>query len=594
MSGKKNRRVEKLETGLTPKQAIMMWLQEAHAFKNIEDYVRHLKKQTDSAAPLHKLPDQVAEGVKQTLKGKPREEIDRAVHQAYKDVLFLFFLHQQVNGKVVSEERHYWSQAMLLTKTLGSLLREQAVDDRMRWNQIRVEMQMPYPLDAETAAAVEAAKQHHVLTWEVLEEMDDLGQWVRDAFVAEGKTLLPDGAYLMKSGTKATFTKVPTEEEVGDLFHDAEYFQKFLDGEDYSYGLADVTDAEYDAHYEAVVCAVKSLNQQGTVVDLSTVPHQFLREAPLVDGDWIDRYTVELAEWGARITGKGFLLEESEDYHPLAWHRIIDPADGSEIDAAVTVKLWKQTRKHLANFSGRTREIGERPYLSFQDYLKWRGRRNKGDLNSSMHMGLAIAPWNQWVEGQRGEDVATLAEVKMGKLDCYLDGYRNRVCRDAGELAEEVTNRESLLKSLGAQKLGEEQFRHRIELWKELALRVLPEIYTLREANESINDRYFEGQGILFPSVAEGFHQLLALEGKTVDIYNKDLAGSIERVERLLNETGDGQDVPPLTIDLSELVENVQSAAKEQVAYMVDMAKADALDLLGENRQALELVERRI
>ena len=77
MSGKKNRRVEKLETGLTPKQAIMMSLQEAHAFKSIEDYVRHLKKQPDSAAPLHKLPDQLAEGVKQTLKGKPRGEIDR-------------------------------------------------------------------------------------------------------------------------------------------------------------------------------------------------------------------------------------------------------------------------------------------------------------------------------------------------------------------------------------------------------------------------------------------------------------------------------------------------------------------------------------
>ena len=64
MSGKKNRRVEKLETGLTPKQAIMMWLQEAHAFKNIEEYVRHLKNQPDSAAPLYKLAAQVAEGVK--------------------------------------------------------------------------------------------------------------------------------------------------------------------------------------------------------------------------------------------------------------------------------------------------------------------------------------------------------------------------------------------------------------------------------------------------------------------------------------------------------------------------------------------------
>ena len=44
----------------------------------------------------------------------------------------------------------------------------------------------------------------------------------------------------------------------------------------------------------------------------------------------------------------------------------------------------------------------------------------------------------------------------------------------------------------------------------------------------------------------------------------------------------------PLTIDLAALIENVQEAAGAQVAYMVDMAKADALDLLGETRQALE------
>ena len=50
MSGGK-RRVEKLETGLTPKQAILLWLQEAHAFNTIAEYVRHLKTQPDSAAP---------------------------------------------------------------------------------------------------------------------------------------------------------------------------------------------------------------------------------------------------------------------------------------------------------------------------------------------------------------------------------------------------------------------------------------------------------------------------------------------------------------------------------------------------------------
>ncbi len=36
--------------------------------------------------------------------------------------------------------------------------------------------------------------------------------------------------------------------------------------------------------------ALKGVTQGGVVVDLMTVPHAFLREAPLVDGKWIDRY----------------------------------------------------------------------------------------------------------------------------------------------------------------------------------------------------------------------------------------------------------------------------------------------------------------
>jgi len=298
------RRVEKLESGLTPKQAILLWLQEAHAFSGIEEYVRHLKTQPDSAAPLHKLTNQVEEGVRKTLKGRPKEEIDRAVRQAYKDVFFLFFLHQRVNDKLITEQRYHSSQAMLLASKLSSLMRERDLDRQMRWNRIRVEMQMPYPLDAETAATVEAAKQNYVLTWEAIEENDDIGQWLKDSLVAKGKTLLPDGAQSMKSETKVSYTEVPTKDDVRELFRDAESFQKFLDGEDFSYGLADVTDAEYDAHYEAIVSAVKSVTQQGLVVELPTVPHPFLSEAPLVDGDWIDRYTVELTEWGARIGEK--------------------------------------------------------------------------------------------------------------------------------------------------------------------------------------------------------------------------------------------------------------------------------------------------
>ena len=36
------------------------------------------------------------------------------------------------------------------------------------------------------------------------------------------------------------------------------------------------------------------------------------------------------------------------------------------------------------------------------------------------------------------------------------------------------------------------------------------------------------------------------------------------------------------------MIETVQGSVREQAAYLVDMAKADALDLLGESRQAFE------
>ena len=124
------------------------------------------------------------------MKARPREEVNKAVNQAYKDVLFLFFLHQQVNGKLLQEERYYWTKWLLLNNELYSLLKERALYQQMRWNRIKVDLEMPYPLDTETAAAIEAVKDHHVSTWEMLEEGDDVGGWLTESFLAEGQNRL--------------------------------------------------------------------------------------------------------------------------------------------------------------------------------------------------------------------------------------------------------------------------------------------------------------------------------------------------------------------------------------------------------------------
>ena len=49
-----------------------------------------------------------------------------------------------------------------------------------------------------------------------------------ESFVAEGRTPLPDGAYLLRGGTNTSYMTVPTGAEVRDLFQDAQSYQKFL------------------------------------------------------------------------------------------------------------------------------------------------------------------------------------------------------------------------------------------------------------------------------------------------------------------------------------------------------------------------------
>ena len=55
---------------------------------------------------------------------------------------------------------------------------------------------------------------------------------------------------------------------------------------------------------------MKHLGLEGSVMALPTVPHMFLRDAPLLGGEWINAYVVELTEWGTRLVRQGLVVEE--------------------------------------------------------------------------------------------------------------------------------------------------------------------------------------------------------------------------------------------------------------------------------------------
>ncbi len=120
-SGK--RRLHKLESHLTPKQAVLLWMAEAHQFQTLEEYASYIKTQPDDAWPLRRLIDQMTASVKQVLMGRSELVINQALRRADLDVLFLFYLHQQSNCRLAEKERYFASHSLMLAQELSALLR---------------------------------------------------------------------------------------------------------------------------------------------------------------------------------------------------------------------------------------------------------------------------------------------------------------------------------------------------------------------------------------------------------------------------------------------------------------------------------------
>ena len=139
---------------------------------------------------------------------------------------------------------------------------------------------------------------------------------------------------------------------------------------------------------------------------------------------------------------------------------------------------------------------------------------------------------------------------------------------------------------------GDLRLRGKAQQWREMTEDYLGELYSFRQAISSINHRYFEGQSGLFPGSAHALSQLLEQAEKLVNVYNRNLAADLELLDRAVDGSDAQGSENRHTIDLSNLRGRTQGAATNQAAYLVDMAKAEALDQMGDTQAATDLVER--
>jgi hypothetical protein len=116
------RRIERIEGSLTPRQAVLLWLDEASQFGSLRAYLLSLKGQPASAFPLFRLPEQVEQSMRIAMKGQPRDQLEQGVRAGIRDVAFLYYLLIGVNGRELAERRANCLHLLLVIERLRSFL----------------------------------------------------------------------------------------------------------------------------------------------------------------------------------------------------------------------------------------------------------------------------------------------------------------------------------------------------------------------------------------------------------------------------------------------------------------------------------------
>jgi hypothetical protein len=122
------RRLDKVEDSLSPTEAVLRWMSEAHQYPTVPAYMDSLKDAPDTTYPMMWLPERVAQAVRAARKGEKPEVINRAERQAVRDVAFLFYLQLQLNTRLWAD----WRAMCLQLAYTASELRHLGADDDPR------------------------------------------------------------------------------------------------------------------------------------------------------------------------------------------------------------------------------------------------------------------------------------------------------------------------------------------------------------------------------------------------------------------------------------------------------------------------------
>jgi len=71
---RQTKRLDRLEQCLAPKEAVILWLQEANRYSDVMEYLKYLRDQPEALRPITRVTNQVESAIRETMKGQTPED----------------------------------------------------------------------------------------------------------------------------------------------------------------------------------------------------------------------------------------------------------------------------------------------------------------------------------------------------------------------------------------------------------------------------------------------------------------------------------------------------------------------------------------
>lgn len=314
-----------------------------------------------------------------------------------------------------------------LEETMSIDKRQVLMRERPFTSRLEVFAESSYPVSEQLHDMLDAARQHYVIPWE--EFVARTHVWVRAYFVEDlGRG---DEVFGPRSTDSAQFN-----EKFTSKFASTAEFDRWLAGTEYNRRLAAVRNAEYDEVHKPLLQMVQryadDYGMWGSQLRLECIPfgNGFAKRVPIVEQQWIDLQAIVLAEFGATLMKERFHRLPALDTHPIAWDRFFRPGTtwrdittNKRISISQLDEEYRKVEKSIDRWKTKTRQIDGRPFVRLDDYIAWRGRKVRGDLNDArvLNKGIVQQQWNDFVCGGDAAELKAKTPICLEMIELPFD-----------------------------------------------------------------------------------------------------------------------------------------------------------------------------